>query len=133
MADTVYAPLYLKGVELFNDCRFFACHEAWEELWIQETGTSRQFYKGLIQAAVALHHLMNGNVLGANKLLTSSRKYLDPYRPRHLGIHLDRLLGELCGCFEDSLAAADGRLSIEIDPGRFPKIRLDPSPSPASE
>jgi predicted metal-dependent hydrolase len=128
MATTVYEPLYLKGVELFNHRRFFACHEAWEELWVRERGASRQFYKGLIQAAVALHHLVSGNVHGANKLLAGSRKYLDPYRPTYLGIDLDQFLEDVGGCFGGALSAAESRRSIQIDPGLIPKIQLEPSP-----
>ena len=41
----------------------------------------RLFYKGLIQAAVALHHFGNGNIRGARKVYRSSRGYLEPYRP----------------------------------------------------
>ena len=51
-----YDPLYLRGIAYFNACEFFEAHETWEELWKDYSGELREFYKGLIQAAVALHH-----------------------------------------------------------------------------
>jgi dienelactone hydrolase len=74
---------------------FFEAHEVWEELWTDYRGDLRKFYQGLIQAAVALHHFGNGNIRGAKKLYHSSRAYLEPYRPVHEGIDVDKLLAEL--------------------------------------
>ena len=88
--DTVeYSPLYLRGIELFNQCEFFESHESWEELWQEDFGPSRKFYQGLIQAAVALHHFCNGNIRGAKKVYYGSCSYLEAYRPKHLGLDLD--------------------------------------------
>ena len=42
--------------------------EEWEELWADYQGPDRQFFQGLIQAAVCLHHFGNGNTRGAKKL-----------------------------------------------------------------
>ena len=71
-----YDPLYLKGIAYFNACEFFEAHEVWEDLWKSYTGPLRLFYKGLIQAAVALHHFGNGNIRGARKVYGSSRGYV---------------------------------------------------------
>ena len=95
MATAEYDPLYLRGIELFNDCDFFESHEAWEELWTEYQGPSRKFYQGLIQAAVALHHFGNGNIRGAKKLYYTSLGYLEPYRPQHEGIDLDKFFAEM--------------------------------------
>jgi predicted metal-dependent hydrolase len=84
-----YDPLYLQGVAYFNACEFFEAHEVWEDLWKSYTGDLRLFYKGLIQAAVALHHFGNGNIRGARKVYRSSRGYLDAYRPVCVGLDLE--------------------------------------------
>ena len=76
-----YDPLYLKGIAYFNACEFFEAHEVWEDLWKNYSGALRLFYKGLIQAAVALHHFGNGNIRGARKVYGSSRGYLSQYGP----------------------------------------------------
>ena len=76
-----YDPLYLQGIAYFNACEFFEAHEVWEDLWKSYSGELRLFYKGLIQAAVALHHFGNGNIRGARKVYGSSRGYLAQYGP----------------------------------------------------
>ena len=125
-----YDPRYLKGIEYFNECEFFEAHEVWEELWADYQGPSRKFYQGLIQAAVCLHHFGNGNIRGARKLYESCRtRYLDAYRPWHLGIDLDRLLGQLQVCCQEILDSAEDFPEIEIDPEQIPEIQLVPPPA----
>jgi hypothetical protein len=62
-------PALRQGVEEFNRAYFFEAHETLEELWRETSGPLRPFYQGLIQLAVALYHLSNGNRRGALNLL----------------------------------------------------------------
>jgi predicted metal-dependent hydrolase len=119
-----YEPKYLEGIEYFNNCDFFEAHEAWEEIWTEYRGPSRAFYQGLIQTAVALHHFGNGNIRGARKLYNSSRKYLEPYRPSHLGCDLDLLFVEMEECFAEILASAEQYPEVEIRAEFIPEIHL---------
>lgn len=128
MDDLAYDPLYLKGIEYFNSCEFFESHEAWEELWTDDHGPSRKFYQGLIQAAVALHHFGNGNVRGARKLFLSYQTYLAPYRPKHQGLDVEKLLAEMAHCFAPVMASTEEFPRIEVDPELIPEIHLDPPP-----
>ena len=123
-----YHPLYLKGIEYFNDCEFFESHEVWEELWADTQGSSRKFYQGLIQVAVALHHFGNGNIRGARKLYHSSRAYLEPYGPVFQGLSVPAFLEQFERCFVDVLASTEQFPKIEIVPDSIPEIRLDPPP-----
>jgi predicted metal-dependent hydrolase len=66
----------LQGIREFNNCEWFECHETVEDLWIGETGEVRDFYQGMIQIAVALHHWRNGNFGGAVSLLKGGTGYL---------------------------------------------------------
>ena len=125
-AAVEYDPLYLKGVAYFNACEFFEAHEVWEELWKNYSGEMRLFYKGLIQAAVALHHFGNGNIRGARKLYHSTRSYLEPYRPWHEGIDLERFLGQFEQCFAKVLASQEEFPEIDIEPDLIPEIHLAP-------
>src|SRR6202142_1050338 len=102
--ESDYPPLYLEGIKFFNECDFFDSHEIWEELWTEYRGPSRKFYQGLIQAAVALFHFGNGNIRGAKKLYVSTRGYLEPYRPKHLGLDLERFLSQFDDCFAEVAA-----------------------------
>lgn len=126
MSDVEYPPKYLEGIELFNQCDFFESHEAWEELWQEDFGPSRKFYQGLIQAAVALHHFGNGNIRGAKKVYYGSCGYLEPYRPKHLGLDLEKFLTELKTCFQLVIESGDDFPTIEIDAETIPEIHLDP-------
>jgi uncharacterized protein len=131
MAEGVYDPLYLRGIEQFNQRNFFESHEVWEDLWIGESEPSRSFYKGLIQAAVALHHYGNGNFDGAKKLLLGATGLLDPYRPRHLGLDVDRFLVDLRDCLACLLTARPPELP-PLNTTMAPRIDLDPAPTTAA-
>ncbi len=133
MTSQEYDPRFLQGIEYFNNCDFFEAHEAWEELWADYQGSSRQFYQGLIQVAVCLHHFGNGNIRGARKLYHSSRKYLEQYAPHHSGIDLDKLLAELQTCCAEILSSQEEFPQIEIVPDLIPEIHLSPPPSTGSD
>ena len=66
----------LQAIREFNNQEWFECHETVEDLWIGETGEVRDFFQGLIQVAVALHHWRNGNFGGAVSLLKGGAGYL---------------------------------------------------------
>jgi len=128
MTEETRAPLYLRGVELFNQGEYFDCHEVWEELWIEESGEDRRFYQGLIQAAVALYHLENGNAVGSRKLVDSSSTYLREYMPEHCGLDVGAFVTAILRCFEQNVAShMDGPGDLK---GR-PIIHLCPPDSDA--
>ena len=60
-----------QGIDLFNQGKFFDCHEVLEELWMECSGERKKFLQGIIQVAVAFHHLRNGNFVGASRLLSA--------------------------------------------------------------
>ncbi|MGO8748639.1 MAG: DUF309 domain-containing protein [Thermoguttaceae bacterium] len=124
MPEANYDPRYLRGIEEFNRRNYFESHEIWEDLWIDERGPDREFYKGLIQAAVALHHWTRGNLGGALTLWHRSRGYLQPYGARHLGLDLQGLLGTLARLFERTDEAS---LLTEAErDAMLPQLHVDP-------
>lgn len=127
-----YDPLYLQGIEHFNDCDFFEAHEVWEELWTEYRGELRRFYQGLIQAAVALHHFGNGNIRGARKVYHSSRKYLEQYQPSCQGLDLAKFLAQYEQCFGEVLASQEEFPKIDIDAELIPEIELQPAADTAA-
>jgi uncharacterized protein len=120
-----YDPLYLRGIAEFNQQLFFESHETWECLWKRQLGPSREFFQGLIQAAVALHHLRNRNEHGAGTLLARSRAHLDPYRPRYLGVDVDGFLAALDDVFLGVAGPGGGAGRAVFDRERLPQIRLN--------
>ena len=95
-------------------------------------GAKPQILPGIIQAAVALHHYGNGNIRGAKKLYYTSLGYLEPYRPRHEGIDLDKFFADMQRCFASVIASEDGRAVTEIDAEQIPEIHLQPAGGNAS-
>jgi len=133
MTDGVDHPLFRRGIEQFNCGEFFQCHETLEELWLETQGQSRLFYKGLIQAAVALFHLRNGNPHGAQKLLAGAQGYLTPYRPRYHGLAVDGFLTDLSQYIDQGLSIERGEKPPTAEPFPIPKIRLQPEPQSPRE
>ncbi len=93
-----------EGIELFNQGRFFECHEAWEEVWKRAHGEEKLFYQGLIQAAVAILHAQRGNRDGARSLYAKARAKLDSAASEHMGLAIGKLRADLAKFFETALA-----------------------------
>src|SRR5258706_506524 len=66
-----------EGIDLFNEGKFFECHEAWEEVWKRSDGEAKLFYQGIIQAAVAILHAQRGNLNGAASMYAKASSKLD--------------------------------------------------------
>jgi predicted metal-dependent hydrolase len=84
-----------EALRLFDAGEYLESHEVLDELWEATSGPDSDFYKGLIQAAIAMHHFQLGNLDGARKLYRGHRRYLAPYLPAHLGVDLELVLAEL--------------------------------------
>ena len=63
----------VQAAALWDEELFFEVHEVLEAVWQHQTGESRQALQGLIQVAVAFHHLAHGNPRGARTLLREGR------------------------------------------------------------
>ena len=89
-----------KFIALFNGKDFFEAHEVLEAVWMETGGTDKDFYKGLIQCAVAFVHLDRNNYKGATKLFRTACGYLRHFLPEYEGIDTQDLLRQ----FEDFFA-----------------------------
>ena len=88
------------GVALFNQEKFFECHETIENLWFETQDEYKDLYKGVIQVAVALHHLTRDNLSGARELFETSSRYLSKYAPEALGLNVEKLINDMKICFK---------------------------------
>ena len=82
---------FTRGIGLFNARKFFEAHEAWEELWLAESGAQKTFLQGLIQLAAAFHHHARGNPSGTESLLAAGLAKLAPFPGEFRGIQLAKL------------------------------------------
>src|SRR5439155_3240414 len=79
---------------LWNERLFFEVHEVLEAVWKTAAGAERQALQGVIQVAVAFHHLAHGNRRGARTLLVEGRDRLASVPRTTLPLDLARLLGD---------------------------------------
>jgi uncharacterized protein len=114
-------PAFRQGVEEFNRAHYFEAHETLEDLWRETSGPLRLFYQGLIQLAVALYHLSNGNRRGALNLLAKGLDKLAAYQPVCQSIDVDALCREAQAWLDRVRQTGAGELSVE--PEQLPRIR----------
>ncbi|MCC7118710.1 MAG: DUF309 domain-containing protein [Anaerolineales bacterium] len=84
-------PNALQGLWLFNQRRFFECHEELEIAWNAEQGEIRNLYRGILQVAVAYLHITRGNYAGAVKVYGRSQKWLADWPNVCRGIQVGQL------------------------------------------
>lgn len=85
--------LFFEGIECFNDGRFFAAHEAWEEIWRSDRPEPREFFQGLIQVSVGFHHFFDRQgPAPAARVLSRGRQRLQAYLPTRFGLALGCLI-----------------------------------------
>jgi uncharacterized protein len=116
----------LQGIREFNRQEWFECHETVEDLWIGEAGEARDFYQGLIQIAVALHHWRNRNFGGAVSLLKGGVELLSHVADRCQWVDAKGLIAD-----SDRMRLALEGLGKErmesLDPALIPQIRTVPA------
>ena len=110
----------VQGVALFNAREFFHYHDVLEQLWLATPARerSRDFYRGLIQAAIAFHHWSRKNQPGALTLYRSSSAYLKKYLPAWLGVDVAQFLAQYTELFQWLR-----RHRVPYDPRLAPTIR----------
>jgi uncharacterized protein len=85
---------FLQGIQQFNQRQFYECHDTLEAIWIEAPEMDKRFYQGILQVAVACHHLSNHNLRGAMILLGEGIKRLSDYEPDYQGINVTQLIEE---------------------------------------
>jgi len=104
---------FREGVRLFNERKFFECHDLFEEIWMNEDGSEGEFFRGLIHLAVGSYHVNNRNYRGAKSQLIKGVQKLEPYEPEYLGIRLTPLLESFRSVILDIERVIQGQLSHE--------------------
>ena len=86
-----------RGIDLFNNLRFFDAHEELEEVWriMPRDHPWRQHVQGLVQLAVAFHHASTGNRTGARSVLERAVRNLEGADASFPGLDLAQLRIEL--------------------------------------
>jgi len=65
----------LPGLKLFNQQKYWECHEVLEDPWFEDQGDPvRNVYWAVIQVAAALHHVQNQNLTGSIGMIKKAQE-----------------------------------------------------------
>ena len=117
----------LQAIGEFNRGDWFDCHETLEDLWVGEEGEIRNFYQGVLQVAVALHHWRGGNYAGAVRLLESGSDYLRKVRAVCQRVDVAGLIAA-ADRMREVLATLGPARMAELDTALIPRLQLVPNP-----
>jgi predicted metal-dependent hydrolase len=98
-----------RGLELIRAGAYFEAHEELEDEWRETPPPERDFLQGLVHVAVAWHHAGRQNRPGCERQLEKARRRLEPYRPSHRGVDVDRVLAQVARA---RLRVAAGELTL---------------------
>ncbi len=117
---------FLRGLELFNEGEYFESHEVIEDLWLETSSEDvhRDFYKGVIQAAAAVYQFERGILTGAEGLYKTSVGYLEKYRPRTLGLNVEKLIADMRRLFA-FFETWDRTSAVTLDESRVPRLEFE--------
>lgn len=77
---------------LWRDEKFWACHEALEELWRAEScAARRRFLQGLVHLCAAVFQHRRGNAVGAARQMVRARVRLEPFFPRYENLEIEAM------------------------------------------
>jgi uncharacterized protein len=113
--------LVRRGLEEFNRAEYFECHESLELAWNDETEPVRLLYQGILQIAVACHHLNQQNWRGAMKVLEKGTPKLAHFEPECQGINVAKLLAD-ARRLQDRLAELGPERVEEVGPELMPAV-----------
>ena len=109
-----------EGIELFNQGRFFDCHEALEGLYLETEDANKPFLEGLIQLAAAFRMFCDfGEVKGAVRMIYQALIRFENYQPAFLRVRVQ----DLCTAAEAWAKAAE-RGEDKPSASSIPKIQI---------
>ena len=83
------------GIRLFNDRKFFACHEILEEFYRDSEAENKAFLEGLIQLAAAFRMFVDfAEVKGAVRGIYQAMIRFENYQPVFLQVRVKELCAE---------------------------------------
>lgn len=117
-----YPHEYLRGIDLFNEGKFWESHEEWEKIWAKSAGADRQFYQALIQSAAALVHVQRQSEYRGletvwNAALEKFASVPSPYR----SLDVSRFVDEMKRFLAENYFAT----RRNVAPEQYPKIKLN--------
>ena len=74
-----FSPVHLskmeEGVQLFNEQKYWECHESLEDVWMEDRNdNARNVYWAVIQVAAACIHYRDGKIIGAQGMINKTKE-----------------------------------------------------------
>ena len=82
--DLSHLEVIEEGILLFNEQKYWECHEDLEHHWLEEPGPLRNVYWAVIQVAAAMIHYRESNLLGARGLIYKAKQKFDRVEQFHI-------------------------------------------------
>ena len=74
-----------EGVRLFNEQKYWECHEALEDVWMEDRQDPvRNIYWAVIQVAASCIHYRDSNLIGAQGMIYKAKEKFRRCRDMHL-------------------------------------------------
>ena|SRR5918999_3184079 len=110
-----------EGIRLFNERRFFDCHEVLEGFYHEAEEANRPFLEGLIQMAAAFRLFCDfGEVKGAVRMIYQALIRFENYQPTFLQVRVQ----DLCQAAEKWAKAAE-HAEAKPPASSIPKIQME--------
>jgi len=121
------AAAFHEGIRLFNAGEWFEAHEVWEDVWHMAEGEKREFYQGLIQAAVMIEHARRHNPRGVRSLHDNCFKHLAHFTEPFMGIDIPAFLNDLDAFIRPILELPESRFAPDHPRDPLP-VQWDAAP-----
>jgi uncharacterized protein len=74
-----------EGIELFNEQKYWECHESFEDLWMEDKNDpARNVYWAIIQVAAACIHYRDSKIIGAQGMVNKAKEKFRRCREQHI-------------------------------------------------
>jgi hypothetical protein len=74
-----------EGIRLFNEQKYWECHEALEDVWMEDRQDPvRNIYWAVIQVAAACIHYRDSNLIGAQGMISKAKEKFRRCNDLHL-------------------------------------------------
>jgi predicted metal-dependent hydrolase len=116
-------PKARRGIELFNQGKYFEAHEALEAAWMETGVPERDLYQGILQIGLAYFQISRGSYRGAIKMFGRGQRNLKALGDTLLNVDLSKLR-EQALIVENSLRNLGPDHLDELDPGLIKPVPL---------
>jgi uncharacterized protein len=111
------------GIELFNEGEYFEAHEYLEQAWNEDSTPGKEFYRAILQVAVAYLQIERRNYQGAVKMFWRLRQWIDPLPDECRGVNIAKLREDARQVYQALIGSGNERIA-EFDRNLFKPVEF---------